>query len=389
MDFCKVKTVKKNYLCNMILNSISILNFKNIEEASLNFSPKVNCFIGNNGMGKTNVLDAVYYLSFSKSYTNQPDNLVLHHGSDFLMLKGMYERRGEPEEITLSLQRGKRKVLKRNGKEYKKMSMHIGLLPVVMVSPMDWELIRGASEERRRLMDMIISQSNPEYLMSLIRYGKAVENRNAMIRKGYRDVILFESIETQMCADARYIHECRQQWVDDFSPIFLKYYRAISGSAETVRLLYKSHLNDSSMHDLLSSNRERDMIIGYTTRGVHRDDIELLLGEYSMRKTGSQGQCKTYTIALRLAQYDFLKQVSGITPILLLDDIFDKLDTSRVENIVNMVSNGDNFGQIFITDTNRTHLDEIVRHSGSDYRIFTVENGCIVADIQAEREDVI
>lgn len=373
----------------MLLNSVSILNFKNIEEAALQFSPKVNCFIGNNGMGKTNVLDAVYYLSFSKSYVNQTDNMVLRHGADFLMLKGCYTRRDEPEEIALSLQRGKRKVLKRNGKEYKKLSQHIGLLPVVMVSPMDWELIRGAGEERRRLMDMIISQSNPEYLAALIRYTKAVENRNIMIRKGYRDSLLFETIEVPMCADARYIHECRKAWVEEFSPIFMDYYSSISGSAETVKLAYKSHLNETSMEDLLADNRERDMIIGYTTHGVHRDDIELLLGEHSMRRTGSQGQCKTYTIALRLAQYDFLKRVSGITPILLLDDIFDKLDASRVENIVSMVSNGENFGQIFITDTNRTHLDEIVRHSGSDYRIFTVKDGNITPDLQVREEEVI
>ncbi|MBE6311401.1 MAG: DNA replication/repair protein RecF [Bacteroidales bacterium] len=361
----------------MILNGISILNFKNIEEAVLQFSPKVNCFIGNNGMGKTNILDAIYYLSFSKSYINQSDSMVVNHNADFLMLKGVYTRRDENLEVTLSLQRGKRKTLKRNGKEYRKLSEHIGLLPVVMVSPMDWELIRGAGDERRRLMDMIISQSNAEYLAALIKYSKAVENRNVLIKQGYRDPILFETVEEQLCSTAQYIHKCRKAWVNEFSPIFMEYYQAISGSAETVSLAYKSHLNDQSMTELLAANRERDIIIGYTTRGVHRDDIELLLGEHSMRKTGSQGQCKTYTIALRLAQYDFLKQVSGITPVLLLDDIFDKLDASRVENIISMVSNRDNFGQIFITDTNRSHLDEIVTHVGGDYRIFTVNKGVV------------
>ena len=227
----------------MILNCVSILNFKNIEEAALQFSPKVNCFIGNNGMGKTNILDAIYYLSFSKSYINQGDSMVIHHDADFLMLKGDYTRRAEPLEIALSLQRGKRKTMKRNGKEYKKLSEHIGLLPAVMVSPMDWELIRGAGDERRRLMDMIISQSNAEYLAALIRYGKAIENRNALIKQGYRDPILFETVEEQMCAAGQYIHECRKAWVEDFSPIFMNYYQAISGSAETVSLEYKSHLN--------------------------------------------------------------------------------------------------------------------------------------------------
>ena len=370
----------------MILNGISILNFKNIEEAAMQFSPKVNCFIGNNGMGKTNILDAIYYLSFSKSYINQGDSMVVRHDADFLMLKGNYIRRGEDVEVTLSLQKGKRKTLKRNGKEYKKLSEHIGLLPAVMVSPMDWELIRGAGEERRRLMDMIISQGNAEYLAALIRYGKAVENRNALIKHGYRDPILFETVEDIICSSAQYIHECRKAWVKEFSPIFMEYYCAISGSAETVKLAYKSHLNEQSMSELLADCRERDMIMGYTTRGVHRDDIELLLGEHSMRKTGSQGQCKTYTIALRLAQYDFLKRVSGISPILLLDDIFDKLDAVRVENIIKMVSNGDSFGQIFITDTNRTHLDEMVKHVGGDYRIFMVESG-VVSPLNYNRKE--
>lgn len=371
----------------MILNSISILNFKNIEEAAMQFSPKINCFIGNNGMGKTNVLEAIYYLSFSKSYVNQGDAMVVRHDTDYMMLKGLYTRRNEPEEIALSLQRGKRKIMKRNGKEYEKLSQHIGLLPVVMVSPMDWDLIRGAGEERRRLMDMIISQSNQEYLAELIRYGKALENRNAMIRQGYRDPILFETVEEQISRSASYIHACRREWVEDFSPIFMEYYQAISGSAETVKLAYKSHLNDMPMSELLAVNRERDMVIGYTTRGVHRDDIELLLGEYSMRKTGSQGQCKTYTIALRLAQYDFLKRAGGVTPILLLDDIFDKLDADRVENIISMVSNSDNFGQIFITDTNRTHLDEIIKHVGGDFRIFEVVAGVISLSGNDSEED--
>ncbi len=360
----------------MILNSISILNFKNIAEANLVLSPKVNCFTGNNGMGKTNILDAVYYLSFSKSYINQGDAMVVNHDADYMMLKGDYERRGENEEITLGLQRGKRKVLKRNGKEYKRLSQHIGLLPIVMISPMDWELIRGAGEERRRLMDLIISQSNAEYLSALIRYGKSLENRNMMIRQGYRDPILFETVEAQLCEAATIIHRARTKWIEDFSPIFMNYYQAISGSSEIVHISYKSHLNDMSAHDVIAANRERDMVIGYTTRGVHRDDIELMLGDHSMRKTGSQGQCKTYTIALRLAQYEFLKRESNITPILLLDDIFDKLDADRVENIISVVS-GTQFGQIFITDTNRTHLDDIIRRVGSDYKIFNVDRGIV------------
>ena len=351
------------------------------------FSPKINCFTGNNGMGKTNILDAIYYLSFCKSRFSQGgDMVVVNHDADMMMLQGQYVRRDDLENISIGVQRGKRKAVKRNGKEYQRLSQHIGLLPVVMVSPLDWELIRGAGEERRRLMDQIISQSDHEYLDALIRYGKALENRNAMIKRGFRDPILFETVEEQMCASASFIHSVRSKWIDEFSPIFLRYYQSIAQSEEVVSVKYRSHLNEVTMQELLRANRERDMVMGYTTRGVHRDDIELMLGDYSMRKIGSQGQCKTYTIALRFAQFEFLKRVSGITPILLLDDIFDKLDAHRVENIISVVNeDGDSrFGQIFITDTNRTHLDDIIRSVGGDYKIFGVDKGvCTEVDCGA------
>ena len=363
----------------MILKNISILNFKNIAEANMTFSPKINCFTGNNGMGKTNILDAIYYLSFCKSCVTQGgDAPVINYDADMMLLQGQYERRGDEENISIGIQRGKRKAVKRNGKEYQRLSQHIGLLPIVMVSPLDWELIRGSGDERRRFMNQIISQSDSEYLDALIRYNKALENRNVLIKRGFRDPLLFETVEEQMCAAAACIYDVRVRWIEEFSPIFLRYYQDIAQSGEVVSVKYRSHLNDATMRELLDANRERDMVIGYTTHGVHRDDIELMLGDYSMRKTGSQGQCKTYTIALRLAQFDFLKRRSGITPILLLDDIFDKLDTNRVENIISVVNDGgqaSRFGQIFITDTNRTHLDDIIRSVGSDYKIFVVEHG--------------
>ncbi|MDO4511273.1 MAG: DNA replication and repair protein RecF [Bacteroidales bacterium] len=358
----------------MKLNSVSILNYKNIAEANLSFSPKVNCLIGNNGMGKTNVLDAIYYLSFCKSSTGQTDSSVITHQADMMLLQGHYTRRDVDEDVSMGMQRGKRKVARRGGKEYKRLSQHIGLLPLVMVSPSDWDLIRGAGEERRRLMDMIISQGDQEYLNAIIAYAKAVEQRNAMIKREFRDPILYETVEHQMAQTATFIHAARKRWIEAFEPIFMRYYSAIAGDGETVHLSYKSHLNEATMLEHLAATRERDFIIGYTTRGVHRDDIELLLGEYPMRKTGSQGQCKTYTIALRLAQYEFLKAHTAATPILLLDDIFDKLDAKRVESIIEIVS-ADRFGQIFITDTNRTHLDEIVRRVSGDFAMFGVENG--------------
>ena len=362
----------------MILKGISILNYKNIAEANMAFSPKINCFTGNNGQGKTNILDAIYYMSFCKSSVSRGgDAAVVNHDAEMMLLQGRYERRGEEENISVGIQRGKRKVVKRNGKEYQLLSRHIGLLPIVMISPLDGDLIRGAGEERRRLMNLIISQGDREYLDALIRYGKALESRNAMLKRGFRDPLLFETVEEQMCAAAGYIHGVRRRWIEEFSPIFLSYYRSIAGGVETVSLEYRSHLNEMPMRDSLAATRERDAILGFTSHGVHRDDIELMLGDYAMRKIGSQGQCKTYTIALRLAQFDLLTQTCGITPILLLDDIFDKLDAHRVENIIAVVSGatGARFGQIFITDTNRTHLDDIIRGVGSDYRIFSVAGG--------------
>lgn len=376
------------YLCtDMILEQISILNYKNIAEAQLQFSGKVNCLIGNNGMGKTNVLDAIYYLSYCRSFTsNNEHNAAINHDAAFFMLQGRYNRKGSTEEISLSVQRGKRKTVKRNGKDYKRLSEHIGLLPLVMISPLDWDLIRGGGEERRRLMDQIISQGNHQYLDALIRYNKALEQRNSMIKNDYRDPLLYETVEQVMTTTATLLHQERRQWLEEFAPIFMRYYQAIAGDGEKVRLSYKSHLNELTMQQVLNANRDCDMIMGYTTRGVHRDDIELWLGDHSMRKTGSQGQCKTYTIALRLAQFEFLKHYTNTTPILLLDDIFDKLDEQRVMSIINVVSNSQNFGQIFITDTNRTHLDEIISMMSGDYAMFVVENGVItpIASRQGE-----
>ena len=358
----------------MVLEHISILNFKNIAEARLDFSSGVNCLIGNNGQGKTNVLDAIHYLSYCRCFAGVNDSGVIRHGEPFMMLQGTYTRNEAVEDIIVSIQRGKRKVAKRNGKEYKRLSQHIGLLPIVMISPMDWDLIRGAGEERRKLMDIIISQGNPLYLGALIRYGKALEQRNSMIKREFRDPLLYETVEMQLCESASLIHQHRVQWIEQFAPIFMRHYQAIAGDGEQVQLSYRSHLNDAELKQHLDQTRERDFFIGHTTRGIHRDDIELLLNGHNMRQVGSQGQCKTYTIALRLAQFEFIRRNNATTPILLLDDIFDKLDARRVESIVKVVSD-EQFGQIFITDTNRTHLDEIISHLDGDHAMFWVENG--------------
>lgn len=358
----------------MILSRLSILNYKNIAEASLEFSPKVNCLLGNNGMGKTNVLDAVFYMSFCQSSQTRSDAATVRHGEEFMLLQGVYERNGKTEQISCAVQRGKRKSIKRNGKEYRRQSEHIGLLPLVMVSPADWNLISGGGEERRRLIDRIISQGNHAYLEALIDYNRALTQRNAMLRQGMADPLLFESVDAFMCRAAEAIYKARLEWIERFTPIFMRYYGEIADSREKVRLDYRSELHERSMETVLKGNFRRDTLLGFTSHGVHHDDIELMLGDELMRKTGSQGQCKTYTAALRLAQFDFLKLAGGPTPLLLLDDIFDKLDSHRVANIVRVVSQP-SFGQIFISDTNRQHIDETIAALGGDYRIFFVEDG--------------
>ena len=359
----------------MKLNSISILNYKNIGEATLTFSPKVNCLIGNNGMGKTNILDAIYYLSFCKSSTGQTDASVITHDADFMMLQGKYTRHDADEDVSMGMAKGRRKTLKRKGKEYAKLSEHIGKFPLVMVSPQDIDLIRGTSEERRRLMDMVISQGDQLYLDHLIRYNRALEQRNKLLRDGVADHSLYLAVEMTMTFAAQYITQARRAWVEELTVMFNRYYSAIAGDGEEVSLAYSTALENGVMLDtLLEEARRHDEIVRHTSVGPHRDDLEMLLSGMPLRRTGSQGQCKTYTIAMRLAQYDFLHKAAGMKPLLLLDDIFDKLDATRVERIMEVVAQP-SFGQIFVTDTNRTHLDEIMSRTGGDYRIWEVADG--------------
>ena len=364
----------------MIIKSLAIQNYKNIAQASLELSPRINCFTGRNGMGKTNVLDAIYYLSVCRSFNNCPDSLVVTYDQPFMMLRGDYERRGEQEQISCGIQRGKGKTVRRNGKAYRRISEHIGLLPVVMVSPDDQRLISGGTDERRRFIDLIIAQSDADYLNDLIRYNRSLESRNALLRAEVTDHLLYESVEASLAAAATAIFKKRCRWLTDFAPIFSRYYAEISGGAEPVELRLISHLHEAPMAELLDHYRSRDIAMGHTTVGIHRDDLELDLLGHSMRKVGSQGQCKTFTAALRLAQFAFLKRQADITPILLLDDIFDKLDAQRVANIINVVA-GTEFGQIFITDTDRTYIDELIaRTTGAgDHSSFTVEGGHIEA----------
>ena len=361
----------------MILEELSIINYKNLVQAELQFSPKINCFIGNNGMGKTNLLDAVYYLSFCKSYTNPIDSQIIRHDADVCMLQGKYLFEDSTrEEIFSAIRRRQKKQFRRNRKEYERLSDHIGLLPLVMISPADNELITGDSEGRRRFMDMAISQFDKEYLRALVRYTKALHQRNMLLKDEAEvlDMTLLELWEDQMIEDGSFIHQQRKAFIDAFTPIFSTFYARISQSGEHVSFDYISQLNDAGFREALLKNRKRDMAFGHTTTGIHRDDLEMLLDGYPIKKVGSQGQNKTCFVSLKLAQFHFMLQTGHTTPILLLDDIFDRLDANRVEEIVKLVS-APGFGQIFLSDTNRESLDRILEQTDHSAHIYSVTNG--------------
>ena len=361
----------------MQLNKLSIINYKNIEAATLDLSAKLNCFIGHNGEGKTNLLDAVYYLSFCRSAFNPKDSEVMRHDADYFVLEGDYTTDGgDKEQVYCGMKRGTKKHFKRNKKEYKRLSMHIGQVPLIFVSPADATLIDGGSEERRRLMDVVISQYDTPYIEDLNRYNKALQQRNKLLKQEEEpDSTLMELLEMQMAEYGEAIYKKRAAFVEELTPVFQRIYQTICENREQVSLEYVSHCQRGSLLDVIRRDRAKDRIMGYSLHGIHKDDLVMKLGDYPIRREGSQGQNKTYVLALKLAQFDFLRRTSGNnTPLLLLDDIFDKLDSSRVEQIVRLVS-GDDFGQIFITDTNRDHLDKILQGSSFSYKIFSVEWG--------------
>ncbi len=359
----------------MILQSIALTNFKNITQANLEFSPKVNCLLGNNGMGKSNMLDAIYFLSFTRSFGRLPDSLLIKRCEDYAILRANYLRGDTAEEITAGLRRNARKTIKRSGKEYKRISQHIGLIPAVMAAPDDLTLVMGGPEERRRFLDMIVSQSDAAYLDALIRYNQALEQRNKMLRDGAADITLYQTVEMMMEMAAETICNRRREFCKRLSIILADYYGKISGEAESVGLQYiQSGSEDGSFANALEHARSRDIVLQHTTVGPHRDEVLFTIDDMPLRQTASQGQAKTFVTALRFAQYVFLSENTHLHPLLLLDDIFDKLDAERVARIIEVVRGG-NFGQIFITDTNRKHLDEIVAATGNDYRMWHVENG--------------
>lgn len=362
----------------MHLKNLTVANFKNISETVISFSPRLNCFIGDNGAGKTNILDALYYLSFTKSFFNIVDQLNVNHNENWFLLKGLYERSEAEEHIICSFQEGQKKQVKRNNKAYRRLADHIGLLPLVMVSPNDSVLILGGSDERRKFIDSVISQFDTAYLEDLIRYNRTLLQRNNMLKQSAQgihiDMDMLDVYDEQLVESGCRIFDRRKSFINDLNPVFQKYYTSISQGAESVGLIYQSDLIERQFEISLKDSFSRDKIAQFTTVGIHKDDLNLTLVGYPIKKLGSQGQQKTYLVALKLAQFEFIRQVAGIKPILLLDDIFDKLDKNRVEQIVKMVA-GEQFGQIFITDTNREHLDTILQSATSSYHLYKVING--------------
>ena len=361
----------------MILQRLHLLHFKSISSASCTFSPKVNCFIGLNGMGKTNLLDALHYLSFTKSHLSITDSLAVQYGQEAAVLDAVYRSDfGDERQLLLQIRPGHRKVLKRNKKEYPKLSDHIGAFPLVIVSPQDYQLILGGSDERRRFVDKQLSQQDSVYMAALAQYHRILEQRNVLLKSQRADDAVLEVLDLQLEQVSPLLYERRAAFVRDFIPLFQQYYTAISGGQDRVSLVYTSSLAEHEGHclELLREARQRDRLMGYTTMGLHKDDLQMLLGEELIRKVGSEGQNKTFLIALKFAQYALLSATNPERPLLLLDDIFDKLDAERVERIIRLVG-GSDFGQIFITDTNRKHLDEIVTSWGEDYRLFEVSSG--------------
>lgn len=381
----------------MTLTELHILNFKNIAEASLTFVDKLNCFVGLNGQGKTNLLDAIYYLSFTKSAFNAIDSQNIRHDAEFAMIQGLYSNQqsavsdqpDEPVQVTCAIRRGQKKQFRCGKKDYQRMLDHIGRIPLVMVSPEDNQLIAEGSDERRRFLDIIIGQTDRAYLEHLSLYNALVKQRNALLKQfGEQPTVssqpsavsdeLFEVIEMQMVPHAEYIFGRRKRFVEAFVPIFADLYKTIAEVEEQPQLTYRSQLFDRELSEALRRTRQRDLILGWTSQGIHKDELEMQLGDYPLRRVGSQGQQKTYLIAMKLAQALYFSAISNqqsvvSKPILLLDDIFDKLDATRVARIIDMLR-GEQFGQIFLTDTDRQHLTDIVKPLGSS-KVFNVSSG--------------
>lgn len=363
----------------MRIDNLSLVNFKNYKEASLELHPKLNCFVGDNGAGKTNILDAIFYLCMCKSYFNSTDQYSIYSGDEFMILQAKFLRSKKIEEVYCGLKQGKNKQFRRNKKEYAKLRDHIGLFPVVMVSPADIQLILDGSEERRKYINSVIAQYNKIYLNDIINYNKVLRHRNKLLKdlqKGKSQIDLLDIFDEQLVALGNNIFSIRTKFIQDFIPVFNKYYSLISGGEESVELVYQSQLNSGNYAEILKNSRRKDLAVQYTTTGIHKDDLVLKLNEISIKKIGSQGQQKTYLVSLKLAQFDFLKQEKEVLPILLLDDVFDKFDSHRVKQIIHLVADK-SFGQIFITHTNMDRMKVLLKELDIEHKLFHVSRGVI------------
>lgn len=357
----------------MILQKLSLLNYKNFEAQTFEFDPKINCFVGNNGVGKTNVLDAIYHLSFGKSYFNPVTTQNIRHGTDFFVVEGSYLKKEQPEKIVVSARKGQKKMIKRNGKAYERFSDHIGFLPLVIISPADQDLIIEGSSTRRKFIDGVISQGDSKYLQDVINYNKILSQRNALLKYfAANHTFNQDSIDVyneQMHAYGTAIYTKRTAFIEEFVPIFLHRYASITSGSESIGLEYKSQLQEGDLLQLFRENLAKDKITQYTNVGTHKDDLIFSIDDHPIKRFGSQGQQKSYLIALKLAQFDFIKRHSKDEPILLLDDIFDKLDEERVEHLITLVDK-ENFGQLFISDTHADRTEEVIKKVHQTYKMF-------------------
>ncbi|NNC46239.1 MAG: DNA replication/repair protein RecF [Winogradskyella sp.] len=357
----------------MILNTVSLLNYKNFESQTFEFDPKINCFVGANGIGKTNVLDAIHHLAFGKSYFNPVALQNIKHNEDFFVIEGNFTKNDRQEKIVVSLKRGQKKIIKRNGKLYEKFSEHIGLIPLVIISPADRDLISDGSDVRRKFIDNVISQNDKQYLSALINYNKILSQRNALLKyfalNNTFNAQTLSIYNEQLELYGEEIYEKRDAFLQEFIPIFSKQYNAISAGKEQVSLQYKSDLSEEKLTQLLENNLQKDKALQYTSIGIHKDDLVFKIEDFPIKKFGSQGQQKSYLIALKLAQFNFMKKQSGVAPILLLDDIFDKLDEHRVAKLIALVDQ-EQFGQIFISDTHAERTEDVVKQIHQSYKIF-------------------
>lgn len=365
----------------MYLKNLILTNFKNYNEANLDFSEKINCFAGNNAAGKTNILDAIYYLSFCKSYFNSVDSQNIRHDQDFFAVHGTYlNQKSSNNRVSCVQKRGQKKSFKLNKKEYSRLADHIGKYPLVMISPYDRDLINEGSEVRRKYIDGVISQFDRFYLTNLIDYNKALLQRNTLL-KYFAEQRTFDQASLQVWNDklselGSDLFQKRKLFLTAFNPLFEEYYHFLSGGKEHVEIIYESQLTIKSLNELLADSIEKDRVIRYTSCGIHKDDLLFLIDGYPVKKFGSQGQQKSFVVAIKLAQFEYTRKIKKFKPILLFDDIFDKLDDNRVEQII-LLMNEDNFGQIFITDTQRQRIERIFKDVEIDHKIFSVTNGVV------------